>query len=86
MSEPNDSEQPQFDTAEFADAAPGDGTNCTSCEQAISGEYYEANGAVVCAACRDQLLAALKGGSKPVRFAKATVFGLLAGTVGAGIY
>jgi hypothetical protein len=77
----------QFDTAEpTADAATATSLACTLCKKEISTSYYEVNGAVVCASCRDQIHAQLTGGSEGHRFAKAAGLGLLGAAAGSALY
>lgn len=68
-----------------APGAPGM-TVCGACNEAITDTYYEANGKVVCPRCREAVMAAQSGGSRTGRFLKATIYGVFAGTVGAGIW
>jgi hypothetical protein len=43
----------QFERAEYA--APGGGRTCAACQQAITAEYFEARGQVLCPRCAGQL-------------------------------
>ena len=74
----------QFDRAEPLQGRPG--LTCTNCGREIADSYFEVNGKVVCAPCRnvveDQWNRG-EGGSK-ARFAKALGLGLLA-TIGSAI-
>jgi hypothetical protein len=72
----------QFDRVEYAET----GAACGACGQPMRGVYYEVNGLAVCQVCREQLEASLNSGSPLGRFARATLFGALAGLVGAAIY
>jgi hypothetical protein len=88
---PNESaEEPadelQFDRADFGEAAAAGTQRCAIRGETITGTYYEINGTVACEACHAQAVALRTGGSGFGRFARATVFGILAGAVGAGIY
>jgi hypothetical protein len=65
--------------------APGV-TVCGACGEPIADAYYEANGKIVCPRCREAVLASQAGGSGIARFFKATMFGVLAGIVGAAIW
>jgi hypothetical protein len=78
----------QFDTAEPAGpaAAGSPSLTCAVCKANISESYYEANGAIVCDACRAALSAQLAGGSEPARFAKAAVLGLAGAAAGVALY
>jgi hypothetical protein len=75
----------QFDQVEYESAAPASAT-CAACHQPIRDAYYEVNGVVTCAACRDQLAQALSGGSRVRRVVRALVLGSIAAGVGAAIY
>ncbi len=59
---------------------------CGSCNAAIADAYYEVNGQVTCKGCRDRLVELRTGGRGFGRFARATVFGVVAGILGALIY
>ncbi|HEY1785911.1 MAG TPA: hypothetical protein VGG30_10195, partial [Pirellulales bacterium] len=74
----------QFDHVEYA--APGPRAACKACGQPMQGVYYEVNGLPFCEGCRQQLQNSLSGGSAIGRFARATLYGLLAGLAGAAIY
>ncbi len=77
----------QFDRAEFDDAeSASGGLECTACNSPIAGAYFEINGAIACEACRAEAAALRTGGSGVARFLRATLFGILAGALGAGIY
>ncbi len=75
----------QFDQAEYATAVPS-GPSCGVCHRPIADEYYEINGKVACASCRQGIEAALRGGSRVVRFLKAFSLGSVAAAIGAVIY
>jgi hypothetical protein len=80
----------QFDRAEFAGAAPGEGgaaaqpavTTCAACQERLT-TYYAAGEHLFCPPCRDQILATMTGGSGAGRFFRAVLFGVLAGVAGA---
>ena len=74
----------QFDRAEYAGPTPV--AACRACGQSIADVYYDVNGQPFCQTCRGHLQTALEGGSKTGRFVRATLFGFLAGLVGAAIY
>ena len=67
-------------------AAPPGVTVCAACAEPITDVYYEGNGKIVCPRCRDAVLASRAGGSGFARFLKATLYGIGAGIVGAGIW
>jgi hypothetical protein len=74
----------QFDRAEYQ--TPNVVANCRICGQPMTEAYYEVNGQPFCEGCREQLDSVLNRGSRFSRFALATLFGSLAGLVGAAIY
>ncbi len=76
----------QFDRAEFGEEATASPLQCTACNQAIAGVYYEINGAVACEGCQAKARALRTGGSALARAVWATIFGTVAGAAGAGIY
>ncbi|HPU31351.1 MAG TPA: hypothetical protein PK184_01485 [Phycisphaerae bacterium] len=84
-SEPDAGDNLQFDRAEFEDAQAA-GVVCSSCQQAITDWYYEINGLITCATCHAKVREAFFGGSRLRRAAMATVFGIVAGVLGAAIY
>jgi hypothetical protein len=75
----------QFDTAEPT-AGPAAPPTCVGCNTPILDTYYAAGDKLVCPNCRDQYIASMTGGSGGSRFAKALVFGVVAGAVGAAIW
>lgn len=74
----------QFERAEFTEprAAP----KCALCQRAITGTYFEANGQLLCPACKDAVEASMAGGSKSGRFFRALAFGTGAAIAGAVLY
>lgn len=66
----------QFDRAEPAGGPAG--STCAACRRPITGAYFEINGQVVCASCRDAVIAQWTRGGSAGRFAKALGLGLLA--------
>lgn len=76
----------QFDHAEMTGAPAPSGLICTGCQQAISDIYYQVNGRVACASCRERLLAAWQDRAGALRTVKAIGAGLLASALGAAIY
>lgn len=75
----------QFDHAEAKNAAAPT-VSCSACNQKISDSYYMINESVSCLNCRDQVQAATTGGSRVVRFLRASMAGVVAGAVGSAIY
>ena len=75
----------QFDRAEPSDDAQTTAT-CATCGAAITTEYYEVNGKVMCEGCRIGAEEQLNVGSGPGRFLRATALGLLAAAAGFGTY
>jgi len=92
MATENNAQQPgtdglQFDRAEFDKPKAGAGNAaCAFCKKAIPDQYYEINGKITCALCKDRVEKAMTGGSGAKRFFKATIFGILAGAVGAALW
>jgi hypothetical protein len=74
----------QFDHVEYT--TPGSAAPCKACGQPLQDAYYEVNGQPFCQGCREQLQKALNSGSPFARFARATIYGSLAGLAGAAIY
>lgn len=74
----------QFDQVEYATQAPA--ASCKLCSQPLQDTYYEINGQAVCPACRQRCQQALASGSAFGRFVRATLYGSLAGLVGAALY
>ena len=76
----------QFRRAEHDDAAPaGSAQRCLRCSKAIAGEYYHAQGKVVCPECAAALEAWQKA-PKPHLLAKALLYGGGAAVAGGAIY
>lgn len=76
----------QFDVAESA-ATPDvtrPATTCRRCSRAISGEYYQANGSIVCASCRASL--DRPAGARWQRVVRAAGLGTLAAIGGSLLY
>lgn len=71
----------RFDQPESDSSSP----TCARCQAGITKAYYEVNGHVVCAGCKSALECAPPG-SGTSRVLRATLFGLGAAIVGAGIY
>lgn len=74
----------QFDRAEYVARRPA--TACKACGRELQDVYYDVNGQPVCRACRERLQTALAGGSALGRFARAALYGSLAGLAGAAVY
>jgi len=75
----------QFDQAEYATPAPA-GPSCGVCKRPIDDMYYEINGKICCATCRQRIEAAFRGGSRLARVIKALIFGSVAALAGAALY
>lgn len=74
----------QFERAEFS--APV-AAQCSACQQPLAGEYFSANGQVLCAGCAESLRAQLGGvGSRAGRFLQAAIFGGGAALLGGAVY
>ena len=75
----------QFDEAEYS--APTTGVvNCTACGVAITDQYFQVNGAILCERCSTAVKTQLTGGAAFPRFFKACLFGLAASFAGFLIY
>ena len=82
----------QFHTAEMHaanGATPGlTALTCTSCQAPIRAYYFEANGAVLCAQCKQRADSGTGGGdsSRAGRVARAALYGSGAALAGAALY
>ena len=87
MSDQNEpvAEPLQFDEAEYA-GPEASGLACAACKREIAEEYYSVNGAIFCGECRQNIVAALEGGSGTGRFLRASLFGFGAAVAGFAIY
>ena len=82
----DDSSDPlQFDKADFAQDAPASSA-CAYCQGPLTDTYYEVAAKAACPRCKDLVAAQGTQGSGFGRFARATLFGTLAGAVGAGLW
>jgi hypothetical protein len=83
MTGDNDSNAPQFATAEYTQ--PSEGDICVGCKQRIAGSYYRVNGNMACASCAEQ---ALRETPKdvPANFMRALLFGSGAAVLGLILY
>jgi hypothetical protein len=76
----------QFDQADYGkDAKPAEQA-CSACKGSLGTQYFLANNQVVCKTCAEGIGALHSGGSPAGRFGLATVLGLVAGALGAGLY
>ncbi len=75
----------QFEKAEFAPDAPSSAM-CAYCKGPLTDTYYEVGAKAACPRCKDQITALGRQGSGFGRFTRATLFGTLAGAVGAGLW
>ena len=74
----------QFERADFTAPAAA---KCSACQQPLLGEYFSANGQVLCARCAESLRAQLGGtGSSAGRFMQAAAFGTGAAVLGGAVY
>lgn len=76
----------QFDHAEYSEQTPASTLACSGCQKPITEGYFQINGEVACADCRDAAARAAAGGSGIMRLFGATAGGLVAGIIGASIY
>jgi hypothetical protein len=82
---PGDDAELQFDQAEFVGPGPS-GTACGICHRAIGDSYYEINGKILCAECRQRVESAFGSGSPIARVLKAVAFGAAGAAAGAVLY
>ena len=75
----------QFDEAEFSAPTTG-AVNCNVCHVAVTDQYFQINGAVLCENCSTAVKTHLTGGAAFPRFLKACVYGLAASFAGFLIY
>lgn len=81
---PPNNEPLQFDVAESSTSDAGAHANCRDCGQPIRDSYYQVNGTIVCAACRDGL--ERPHGTRFQRVLQATALGTLAAIGGSLLY
>src|ERR1051326_3655565 len=76
----------QFDVAEAAAASEvaRPATTCRGCSRAITGQYYQVNGSIVCASCRASL--DRPAGTRWQRVLRAAGLGTLAAVGGSLLY
>lgn len=72
----------QFDHAEYHEAV-SQSVTCSLCRQPILDQYFEVNQKVLCTPCRNAVESKFRGGSRPLRFMKAGLFGFGAAFAGA---
>lgn len=80
----NDPQPVQFDRAEFSSAS-STATPCAQCKQPIIQSYYEVNGHLICAQCRDALSQGA-GSSRARRVLRSFGAGLGASILGAIVW
>src|SRR5688572_27908229 len=73
----------QLDRAEFDGSHA---TSCSACANTLTTEYYEANGAMVCAGCCATLRAVGTAGTSLTRGTRALAAGAAAGLAGSILY
>ncbi len=79
-----ESEPLQFEEAESgAGAGPAP---CAGCKRLLDQQYFEVGGQVVCASCRDAVLASLDRGTPGLRFGRSVGLGLVAAALGSALY
>src|SRR5918992_379092 len=74
----------QLDRAEFDEQQPA--AVCATCATALRDQYYEANGSMVCTACRSQMQASTDHGTRGSRIVRALGAGGLAALAGSLLY
>src|SRR5688500_3202694 len=80
---PLSNESLQFDRAEFTHGAA---LPCSFCKAPVAGQYFQVNGQTACPNCREQIDAAISGGSKFGRTLRAFAAGFAAAIAGFLIY
>jgi hypothetical protein len=75
----------QFDKAEFAQDAPSSAV-CAYCRGPLTDTYYEVAAKAACPKCKDAVATQGTRGSGFSRFTRATLFGVAAGALGAGLW
>ena len=75
----------QFNEAEYSAPNAG-GVNCTACGVAITDQYFQINGAILCESCSEAVKNQFTGGAAFPRLLKACFFGLAASFAGFLIY
>lgn len=85
----NPAAAPAADTLQFRKAemaAESTGRLCSVCQQPISGDYYQINGANGCASCAQHVTTLLKRRSGWPEFGRAALFGLGGAIAGSLLY
>jgi hypothetical protein len=80
---PSDGAELQFERAEFAEPTE---LSCTFCKVPIGDAYFDVNGHVTCATCRDRLRAVHGAGVDVRRLGGAALLGLVAAVVGSAVW
>jgi len=80
-----DREELQFEKADFGGTG-ATRTSCGGCGRELWDSYYEVNGKLACERCKTDLELMRGQGSGAGRFFRASIYGLGAGLVGAGIW
>jgi hypothetical protein len=75
----------QFERAEFAPEARTE-ASCAFCSKPIHEAYYTLNGSVACDRCRQAAEAQRAAGSRLARVLRATLYGSIAGMLGAALW
>jgi hypothetical protein len=76
----------RFERAEYATGEGTGAPGCGFCKEAIASVYFQIDDTVACPRCRTATLRKREGGSGFGRFARATLYGSLAGAAGAAIW
>lgn len=82
---PGQSGDLNFDKVDDGAQGPSQ-SNCALCHEPLTYQYYEVNKQTVCPPCKEKFEEQMERAKGPGRYAKAFLFGLPAGMVGAGIY
>ena len=67
-------------------SAPPEVQSCTKCGAVLRGTYHLLGESMICGKCRMEIDEKMTGGSGANRFLRATIFGIIAGLLGAALY
>jgi len=78
----------QFDKAEFDDRPEGPPVvpTCATCNRSVESSYYLIGETIVCASCREQVVAALSDPRAGGRFGRAALYGSVAALLGTVVW
>ena len=67
-------------------SAPPEAQSCTKCGTGLRGTYHLLGESMICGKCRMEIDDRMTGGTGANRFLRATIFGIIAGLLGAALY